>query len=591
MKELLRLVRLFLPYWKWLVLGILASLATLIANVGLLALSGWFITAMALAGAAGVSMNYFTPAAAIRAFAIVRTVGRYGERLITHEATFRLLARLRVWFYEHLEPLAPARLQQYRAGDLLSRIQADIDTLDHFYVRVLVPLAVGLAGIALGYLFLSRYSVKIALIALAFLLLAGVALPLALRRLGAAPGRRMVESSAELRAALVDGLQGMGELTVFGGAERHARHIERLSLELIAQQKRMSRLTGLGQGALGLCANLALWLAVVAAIPLLQAGTLARPDLPMLALFVLASFEAVMPLPQAFQMLGQTIAAARRLLEVVDARPQVREPAGPSPVPRDFGLQIRDLRFRYAATGPWALDGIDLDLAAGRRVAVVGASGSGKTSIANVLLRFWEYQEGTIRLGGHDLREYRSDDIRRLVAVVAQDAHLFNATIRDNLLLANPGADDAALIRACQAAQLHDFIAAQPEGYDSYVGEAGMKLSGGQARRLAIARALLKDAPILILDEPTEGLDAATEQALLQSLDRLMAGRTVLLVSHRPAALDTVDEVLVLDRGRIVERGAPRVLAAQGRHYRALHHVMTGTTVPTGGLPDRGEIA
>lgn len=577
--DLLRLVRLFLPYRKWMVWGAFAALLTMLANVALMATSGWFIAQMALVGLAGATMDYFTPAAFIRGMAITRTAGRYIERLVTHEATFRLLQQLRVWFYRHLEPLAPARLQELRSADLSSRILSDIDALNHLYLRVLVPVAVALAGGVLIVAVMALFSARVAASTVAFLLLAGVAVPLLTLRLGHAPGRALVELRAQMRSAAVDALQGLGELRVYGGAQRQAQRIAQLSDAMIAQQRRLSRATGLSQALLGLCANLAMWAALLLAIPLVASAELAPAQLPMLALFVLASFEAVLPLPLALQMLGETLAAARRIFSILDARPQIDEGADlPAPQWRESSVIIDDLRLRYPAMpeGSWALDGLTVRLQPGERVALVGASGAGKSSLVQVLLRFWEYQAGSVRIGGHDLRAWPAQALRAHIAVVSQDTYLFNTTIRDNLLLARPDATDEQMVQACKAAQLHDFILTLPDGYDTWVGESGARLSGGQARRVAIARALLRDAPLLILDEPTEGLDTVTERELLRDIAALMQGRTVLLITHRIAALPAaVDQVLVMDSGRVVERGTPAELLARPQGaFRALHDAL-----------------
>ena len=577
--DLRRLVALFRPYRAWMLWGGVAALLTLLANVALMATSGWFIAQMALVGLTGAAMDYFTPAAFIRAMAIARTGGRYVERLVTHEATFRLLQALRVWFYRQLEPLAPARLQQLRSADLSSRILSDIDALNHLYLRVLVPVAVATVGGALIIATMALFSVRVAAVALLFLLLAGVAVPLLTLRLGHAPGRRLVALRADLRSVAVDGLQGLGELRVYGGTQAQAQRIGALTDAMIAEQRQLSRATGLAQGLLGLAANLAMWCTLVLAVPLVHATALAPAQLPMLALFVLASFEAVMPLPLALQMLGETLAAARRVFGILDARPQIEE-AADMPVPHwtESSLHIDGLRLRYPGAGDdaWALDGLSLDLQPGARVALVGPSGAGKSTLVQALLRFWEYQQGSVRIGGHDLRAWPGEALRAHIAVVSQDTYLFNTTVRDNLMLAKPDATPEEVIAACKAAQLHDFIAALPEGYDTWVGEAGMRLSGGQARRVAIARALLRNAPLLILDEPTEGLDAVTERDLLRDIATLMHGRTVLLITHRLAALPAaVDQVLVMEAGRVVERGSPaELLARPTGAFRALHDAL-----------------
>ncbi|MDY0330623.1 MAG: thiol reductant ABC exporter subunit CydC [Thiomonas sp.] len=578
--DLRRLVGLFLPYRSWMLWGAVAALVTLLANVALMAASGWFIAQMALVGLVGGIMDYFTPAAIIRGMAITRTAGRYIERLVTHEATFRLLQALRVWFYQRLEPLAPARLQELRSADLSSRLISDIDALNHLYLRVLVPIGVALLGGALILGMMALYSGRVAASTLLFLLLAGMAVPLLTFRLGHAPGRRLVAQRADLRSAAVDGMQGLGELRVYGGVERQAQRIAVLTDAMIEQQRQLSRATGLSQGLLGLSANLAMWCALLLAVPLVTDASIAPAELPMLALFVLSSFEAVLPLPLALQMLGETLAAARRVFGILDARPQIEEPAD-MPVPQweNAEVQIDGLRLRYPGArgeAAWALDGLSLHLRAGERVALVGPSGAGKSTLVQALLRFWDYQEGSVRIGGHDLRAWPGEALRAHIAVVSQDTYLFNTTIRDNLMLAKPEATFDEVVAACKAAQLHDFISALPEGYETWVGEAGTRLSGGQARRVAIARALLRNAPLLILDEPTEGLDALTERDLLRDIARLMQGRTVLLISHRIAALPAaVDRVLVMEAGRVVETGTPaELLARQGGAFRALHDAL-----------------
>ncbi|MCG6940091.1 MAG: thiol reductant ABC exporter subunit CydC [Thiohalocapsa sp.] len=569
MTELLRLWHLFRPYRGWMLGGFLIALVTLLANVTLLAISGWFITAMAVTGAAGVAMNYFTPAAIIRASAIARTAGRYFERLVNHDATLRQLAGLRVWFYRHLEPLAPARLQQYHSADLLSRIRADVDALDHFYTRVLVPVLVAAAAGIGFFMFAALFHVGLALLLLAMLLVAGVAMPWLTRRLGVEPGRRLVETQAELRRLAIDGTQGLSELLAYGAADAHAARLDAVSHEVVDRQLAMSRIEGLSAAAVGLCANLALFGVLLFGIPLAREGTLPPPQLAMLALFALATFEAVAPLPLAFQHLELTLTAARRLFAVVDAEPAVTDPPGPSPRPTRNDIAVRALRFGYPGAARPALDRLDLDVPEGSRTAIVGATGSGKTTLFNLLLRFWAPDAGEISLGGAPLAAFRGEDLRERIALVSQHTHLFDASIRENLLLAAPNAPQGKLEQACRTAQIHDFIAALPDGYDTWAGETGVRLSGGQGRRIAIARALLRDAPILLLDEPTEGLDAGTERALMDALRVLMAGRTVLMITHRPAALADMDRILVLHEGRVVEQGTHAELLG-AEHYPRL---------------------
>ena len=566
MKDLLRLLKLLRPYRRWMLAGIALSTGVILANVALLSLAGWFITGMALAGLGLGTINYFIPAAGIRALAIVRAFGRYGERLVTHEATLHVLSELRVWFYQHLEPLAPARLQFYRGGDLLSRIRADIDTLDNFYLRVLAPSLAAALGMLLMVGFMAPFSGHVALIDLAGLLLAGVALPLWAQHLGGIPGERAVARRSELRSAVADSVRGLGELRVYQAAARQTARIQELSHDLIGQQRQQARINALSSALSGLATRLTVWFALVLTIALVAGHRLPGSDLAMIAFFVLASFEAVTALPLAFQALGETVAAARRVFEVVDATPAVADPLHETELPLDFDLRIQGLRMRYGHASAWALDGVHLTVPAGGRLAIVGPTGSGKTSLFNVLLRFWAYQEGVIEIGGRSLCELSGETIRSCCAVVAQQTHLFNTSIRRNLLLARPDATADELHQALRQAHILEEISAFPDGLDTVVGETGMRLSGGQARRVAIARAFLKGAPMLLLDEPTEGLDARAERAVLQALESLMAGRTTLMVTHRPQALRYVDHVVVLHQGRIVEQGHPAVLLKEGRY-------------------------
>ena len=545
LKVMGRLLSLFRPYWGWMLLGILLSVITIIANVGLLALAGWFITMMGVAGAAGITkVNYFTPAATIRGFAIVRTAGRYAERLVTHEATFRLLSSLRSWFYEHLEPLAPAVLQNFHSGDLLSRLRSDIDHLENFYLRILSPVIVAVIAIILYALFLWRYDTLLLMAEIALLIIAGIFIPLIINKLAARSGKRMVQIKTELRMAIVDSMQGMGELLVYGVADKQSEKIAKLSDQLITDQQQQAALTGFSQGAIGLCANLAMWSMLIIAIPLVNHQQLSAESIPMLGLFALASFEVIAPLPLAFQLLPETMAAARRVFEIIDTRPLVTEPDQPSPQPENFDIEFDHVSFRYPDTETDVIQSLSFRLPEGKKLAIVGQSGVGKTSISHLLLKFWPVTEGKIKLGGYLLEQYHSNDCRQYFSVVTQQTVLFNSTIKRNLLLANPEATESQIEQACRAAHIHEFIISQPDGYDTWVGEAGLKLSGGQSRRIAIARALLKNVPILILDEPGEGLDTVTEKKILDSIINDKSTSSIILITHKKAGLDRMDTVL-----------------------------------------------
>lgn len=551
-------------------LGILLSTLTLFANISLMALSGWFIASMAIAGVAGLSMNYFSPAAAIRAAAILRSAGRYGERLVTHEATFRLLSSFRLWFYRNLEPLVPQALEDVRDVDLFNRIRADIDSLDNFYLRILVPFSVAAMGVLITTVFVWQYDAAIAVIVLLMLLLAGGVLPLVIGYLSREPGRLEVETSAHLRTQVVDGIQGLAELSVLGAIEQHNRRAVESSRQWINVQQRMGRLSGVSQAGLLLFANVAMWLVLILAIPLVRERSIEPAELPMLVLLCLAAFESVMPLPEALRLVGQTVAAAKRVFELIDREPAVPQPEKRTPLPDRLDLEIRHLAFSYRDDAP-VLQNINLDLPQGKKIALVGATGTGKSSLISLLLRHRQPDSGQVSLGQREITDFSSEQLQDCFAVVPQQVHLFNTTIRHNLLIANPQASDSDLKQACELAQIEEFIQAQPEGYDTWVGETGVALSGGQARRVAIARALLRNYQCLILDEPGEGLDANTEKQLLNGLCNSLDQRSLVLITHSRAGLELMDEILVLDQGCIVERGTyAGLIELRGQLYRTM---------------------
>lgn len=556
MKDFWRLLRLLSGHWHWQAIGILLGITVVLTNVGLLALSGWFIAGMGLAGLGMIHIEYFLPAAAIRALAIIRTVGRYLERLTTHEATFRLLSELRVWFYVHLEPLAPARLQTHRAGDLLSRIRADIDSLDNFYLRVLAPSVVAPVCALAMVLFLAYFSAGAALADLLGLLLVGVALPLLAFRFARRPGQRAVARRGQLRAEITDTIRGFEELQVFGALSRQTAQHEAGYEVLIGAERAQAQVEAASTGATLFLIQFTMLAALIIAIPLAASGRLPGPDIAMIALFVLASFEAVSSLPNAYRALGETLAAARRIFDIIDSKPAVEDPALEAPRPDQFDIAFRDVSLRYDAQSAWALEDVTLTVPAGGSLGIVGPTGSGKTSLANLLLRFWECDQGQVLIGGVPVNRLNGDTVRGLCAVIAQQTHLFNTSIRENLRLARPDATEPEMQEALRGAGILDEVQAMPEGLDTMVGEVGTQLSGGQARRIAIARAFLKDAPILLLDEPTEGLDAVSERIVIEALAILMRGRTTLLITHRPQALRHVDRVMRLESGRFIPNAA-----------------------------------
>ncbi len=562
-----RLVGLVRPFAKRMALAASLGMATIASGIGLLATSAYIISRSALHPSIAV---LHVPIAMVRFFGISRGLFRYAERLTAHDVAFRLLARLRVWFYRALEPLAPARLLQFQSGDLLTRIVADVESLEHFYVRVLAPPVIAAMTLVLMWGILAPFSVILAAVFTLFLLIAGVGVPLLTRYLSRTLGTRMISVRSELNAALVDGVQGEADLLAYGQEESHRARVRGLSEEWDRLQARMARITGVQVALSSFLVYAAVAAALAVAVPLVHAGHMNGVYLAVVVMAIMASFEAVMPLPGVFQHLEGSLAAARRLFEIVDAEPAVKDPPSPSPAPRDYSVRVEHLTFRYRPTDPPALVDVSFHLPEGGKLAVVGPSGAGKSTLVNLLLRFWEYEEGHIWLGGHELRSYHQDDVRRFIGVISQNTYLFNGTVRDNLLLAKPDATEEEIVAAAQRAQIHEFIMSLPDGYDTWIGEQGLRLSGGQRQRLAIARTLLKDPPILILDEATANLDPLVEQEILASVFELMADRTMLIITHRLVGLDAVDEIIVLSHGRVVERGTEQELLSREGFYRRM---------------------
>jgi ATP-binding cassette, subfamily C, bacterial CydC len=568
MRVLLRLVGFLKIHSLHVALAVLLGVATVVGNVGLLATAAYVISAAALmpilAALAG-------PVYLVRLFGVGRAAARYAERMVSHSLTFKLLADLRTWFYASLEPLAPARLLRYRAGDLLSRIVKDVEELENIYLRVLSPVLVATLVSLLTFLLFYLFGTLLAFVSLGFLVITGVGVPLLVRGLARGLGRRQLELRGELNARILDDVGGVQDLIGFGREHEQQREVSALNRKLDRVQRRMAFITGL-QSTLGdLMMNLAMLALLVLAIPLVARGEIPGVYLAFLALVILGSFEAVQPLGTAFQFLGRSVEAGRRLFEVVDAEPEVKDPTKPLSPPEAHALEFDRVSFRYEEDGTPVLEDVTFSLVPGRRVAVVGPSGAGKSTLVHLALRFWDPTTGEVRLGGRDVRGYEGEDLRREFAVVSQNTHVFNDTLRGNLQIARPEATDSEVEYVLGQAQLSGLVRHLRQGLDSPLGEQGLFLSGGERQRLAVARALLKGAPLLVLDEPSANLDPITERKLLDAAYEMMRNRAILVVTHRLVRMEKMDEILVLDAGRILERGThEELMRADGLYHQML---------------------
>ena len=568
-------MRALLPYLtlykrhKWmLTLGIVLAIVTLLASIGLLTLSGWFLSASAVAGFAGIySFNYMLPAAGVRGAAITRTAGRYFERLVSHDATFRVLQHLRIHTFSKLLPLSPAGLARYRQGELLNRIVADVDTLDHLYLRVISPLVGAFVVIMVVTIGLSVLDVTLACTLGGVMLLTLFIMPPVFYRAGKTTGQNLTQLRGQYRQQLTAWLQGQAELTIFGASDRYRAQMETTELQWHEAQRRQSELTALSQALMLLIGAVAillmLWMAAGGVGGNVQPGAL-------IALFVfcaLAAFEALAPVTGAFQHLGQVIASAVRITELTEQKPEVTFPTDVSDVPAQVTLTLRNVSFSYPEQAQKALDSLSLQVNPSEHIAILGRTGCGKSTLLQLLTRAWDPQQGEILLNDRPIAALNEATLRKTISVVPQRVHLFSATLRDNLLLAAPDASDEQLADTLRRVGLEKLL--DDTGLNSWLGEGGRQLSGGELRRLAIARALLHDAPLMLLDEPTEGLDATTESQMLELLADVMREKTLLMVTHRLRGLARFDQIIVMDNGQIIEQGNHAdLLAQQGRYYQ-----------------------
>ncbi|MGI2870544.1 heme ABC transporter ATP-binding protein/permease CydC [Vibrio fluvialis] len=568
MRDLLPYLKLYKKHWFGLTLGMLLAFVTLCASIGLLTLSGWFLSAAAVAGLtiARETFNYMLPGAFVRGFAMGRTAGRWGERVVSHNATFKLLTDLRIFFFEKLAPMIPGRVSNLRDADLLNRLVADIDAMDHVYLRLISPVTVGVLGIAALTALLCWFDMALGLTLGGVLLVLLLVWPVMFYKLGKRNGAELTQHKAEMRVATLDWLQGYSELTIFGAESRYRNAIYAAQEKLLANQKVNASFTGLAS-ALLLLANgwtlvLMLWLAAD--------GVNGQAPDPMIALVVfatMASVELLMPIAGAFQHLGQTLTSARRLNEIILSEPDVKFPSEETRHSGQFDISFENLTFNYSGGEQPALKDVSLTIPAGNKVAIVGQTGSGKSTLIQLLCRYWDAQQGDIRIAGTRLQEWKESDLRAAISVVSQRVDILNGSLRDNLIMAKPTANDNELSTMLERVGLGKLLEAP--GLDAWLGDGGRQLSGGEKRRIGIARALLHNGPILLLDEPTEGLDKQTEQQIMALFKSHFENKTVIFITHRLVELETMDAVCLIEQGKIVEHGSHQaLLAQQGRYFQ-----------------------
>jgi ATP-binding cassette, subfamily C, bacterial CydC len=516
---------------------------TVVFGAALMASAGYLISRAAERPAI---LSLTTVIVAVRFFGLARPVARYGERLWSHDLALRALGRVRSRFYERIEPLAPAELSAFRQGDLMTRMVGDVDALQGLYLRGVTPVFVAVAAGAVCVGAAAAVLPSAAAVLAAGLVVGGIAVPWLAGLLSRSAASRQAPARGELTAEMVELLRVAPELVVYGAEERALGSIRSADRELDRLARRDAAVSGLGESLSTLVAGLTVVGVLAVSVSAHSTGTLDRVLIALLALLTLASFEAVAALPAGARELAATLSSGGRTLELIDREPAVRDPARPLPSPSTPAIALEDVTARYGPLEQPALRRFSLRLDPGQRVALVGRSGAGKTTVVNLLLRFLDPEGGRVTIAGRDLREYRQEDVRATFALAGQGAHIFNTTIRANLLIAKPHASEQELEEALGRARLAEWVGTLPDGLDTVVGESGSQLSGGQQQRLTLARALLSDAPVLLLDEPTAHLDSNTARAVVEDALAADHDRTVLLVTHRPEGLDLVDEVVAL---------------------------------------------
>jgi ATP-binding cassette subfamily C protein CydC len=593
MKAFLRLLHLLKPQLPLMLLGALLSVITVVANISLLAVSGWFITLMAIAGTTNITVNYFTPAAIIRFLAIVRTAGRYAERMLTHRATFNALAHLRHYFYQQLEPLLPYYQLDLRSGDLLARLQQDIDNLDNFYLRVLLPMVVALVSVPIVCYALALFSPTIACVMLFALMIVALVLPLFSYLASITLAKEKSHLESHLTEELINGIGAIKTLLVYQVGLNYQRSIANITRQYYSVRYRLVKINAGLNASTFIIVQLSALACLLILLPQITTGEVDTKSFVAVILLVLVSFETVSSMPLALQLLPQSLASATRLFAIIDKEK-----------PKNFGtetarngtIHFDNLTFSYPEKKTPSLVDINLSIEAGEKVAIIGASGAGKSTLVNLLMGFWpiglgfsstestalissnrviqknEQNKGIISLDNTDLNLIEPESLRKHIALMSQQGHIFDASIKDNLLLAKHDATETEIREVCQLVNLTEFIDTLPNGFNTWLGSTGIGLSGGQSQRLQMAQLLLRPADVLVLDEPTKGLDRRNEAQIMSNILGHVKRKkqSLLVITHKPLMLEQMDKIVVMEKGKIVSQGTHQALFNHNDYYQKL---------------------
>jgi ATP-binding cassette subfamily C protein CydC len=570
MGELKPYFELYKNHWFHLTLGSFIGLITLLASVGLLTVSGWFLSASAVAGLtiARQTFNYMLPGAAVRGLAISRTAGRWGERVITHDATFKLLTDLRVRFFQRMIPLFPRKSATLRDADLLNRITADVSAMDHIYLRLVSPIAQSFIGILLLSFVVAWFDKTSALWLGGVMLTVLLVWPPLFYKLGKRNGEQLTLTTSHLRTTLLDYISAHSELLIYGGESSRYRLFLQQQQELISQQYYNAKISALASSLLMLVNGISLLGVLYLGLDGYQ-GNVATPFTALIVFAALSSMELLLPIAGAFQFLGQTLTSAKRLNQVTEASPEVVFPISTSTrldLNDAIQVDVKDVSFRYT-TQP-VLDNLTLSFPVGSKTALLGKTGCGKSTLAQLLTRHWDCDSGSILFNGTPLDQLTETELRASTSVVSQRVDILNDTLRNNLSIANPQATNEALSEALVSVDLAHLL--EDTGLDQWLGDGGRQLSGGEKRRIGIARMLLHKGKLVILDEATEGLDKSTEKKILELIFEHCKSKTALFITHRLSNLHLMDNIVMMEQGQVIEQGHYTELLSTNGHFSRL---------------------
>lgn len=578
-KTLLRILSLGAQYKYWMVLAALMSFFTVGSGIGLMMTSSFII-----ASAAIQTPIYQLQVAivGVRFFGISRGVFRYLERYISHKVTFKLLAKFRVWFFEALEPIIPSKKKDLTSGDLLSRSIEDIESLEHIFVRVISPPFVFVAVTILMFTLLNLFNTKYAIIFITLFLISAIGIPTLTFFLSYKLGAKIIKLKSQLKTIAVDSALGLSELIVYGQIQKWKNIFTDIEDELLKLERKMSLIQSLHEVLTGLAMNITVSIMLYAAIPDVTNKLLNGVYLSVITIGIMASFEVVFQIPLAVQYLTKSVEAGKRLFEITDSDQMnnlshnlnleqypIAFQQNELQQVKKYNLKITNLSLSYDGHKK-ALDKIFLELKEKEKIAIVGASGSGKSTLVNVICKLWNYDDGDILIGNINYKNISPEKIREIISVVPQNVHLFTGTILENLLIANENASEYEIEEALKKSELIEFVYNLPEKLDTHIGELGKKLSGGEIKRLGIARTILRNSPIIIFDEVTSHLDSVTEKNILNMIEQISKKKSILFITHRLNQMEMFNEILVMHNGRVIEHGNHRDLLNKDGYYKKL---------------------